>query len=189
MATTQGPLGANATSNNGQRNGQRDGRVLPTTPLAERSLGELVATLSRDIALLVHQEIELVKTDLKATAIKIAAGAAGFVIALIALVFALPMLLTAAAFGIHALGISLGFSFLIVFGGLTVLGLIAAGAAMIPLRKTKSPKRVVDSMKADLQAIARVPKPKPSEPAMTPNGKPTSALTSAPTGTTPAGVR
>ncbi len=35
-----------------------------TTPLGERSLGELVATLTRDLALLLHQEIELVKADL-----------------------------------------------------------------------------------------------------------------------------
>ena len=70
------------------RNGRKSERVLPTTPLGQRSLGELVATLSRDVALLVHQEIELVKAELKAAVAKVAVGAAGFVVAVLGLLFA-----------------------------------------------------------------------------------------------------
>jgi len=167
MTTTQDPLGASAEPNGAKptRGDRKAGRILPTTPLRERSLGELVATLSRDLALLVHQEIELVKTDLKTTALKIAVGAAGFVVALIALLFAVPVLSIAAALGIHALGISLGFSFLIVGGGYVLLALIAASVGIMQLRKAKPPTRAVGSMKADLQAIAR--KPTPAPPAAT----------------------
>ena len=144
-----------------ESNGHKRERVFPTSPLGERSLGELVATLSRDVALLVHQEIELIKADLLATALKLAVGATGFVIALVGLLFAVPVLSIAAALGIHALGISLGFSFLIVGGAYVLIALIAAGFGMAALRKAKPPKRAVDSVKADLHAIARKPKPVP----------------------------
>jgi len=142
-------------------NANKRERAFPTSPLKERSLGELVATLSRDVALLVHQEIELIKADLVATARKLAVGATGFVIALVGLLFAVPVLSIAAALGIHALGISLGFSFLIVGGAYVLFALVAAAFGMAALRKAKPPKRAVDSVKADLHAIARKPKPVP----------------------------
>ena len=141
------------------RNGRKSERVLPTTPLGQRSLGELVATLSRDVALLVHQEIELVKAELKAAVAKVAVGAAGFVVAVLGLLFAVPVLSIAAALGVHALGISLGFSFLVIGGAYVLIALIAAGLGVLSLRKAKPPTRAVGSVKADLQAIARKPKP------------------------------
>jgi hypothetical protein len=135
--------------------------TVPTTPLGDRSLGELVATLSRDLALLIHQEIELVKSEFIATALKAAVGATGLAIAAVGLLLAVPMLSVAAALGVHALGISLGFSFLIIGGAYVFVGLIAAGFGAAALRKTKAPTRAVTSMKADLQAIVRKPKPAP----------------------------
>jgi len=153
MSTTQ-ERQATASSNGHARE-----RVLPTTPLGQRSLGELVATLSRDLALLVHQEIELVKTDMKIGAMKFAAAAGGVIVALVLLLLAAPIVSIAAALGIHALGVTLGWSFLIV-GGVYVAGaFIAAGAAVMALRKVKKHKRAVDSVKADIHAIARKPKP------------------------------
>jgi hypothetical protein len=131
------------------------------TPLGERSLGALIATLSRDLALLVHQEIELIKTELAAGAKKFAIGAAGFAIAAVLVLIAVPVLSIAIALGIHALGVSLGWSFLIVAGGYLLL---AAGGAFFGIRqfrKAKSPSRSVGSMKADIHAIARKPTPAP----------------------------
>lgn len=165
MTTQESPDTSAGDSQNGNgqdgndKNGRKSERVLPTTPLGQRSLGELVATLSRDVALLVHQEIELVKAEIKATLTKVAVGAAGFVIAAVGLLFALPVLSIAAALGVHALGISLGFSFLIVGGGYILIALIGAGLGVLTLRKAKAPTRAVDSVKADLQAITRKPKP------------------------------
>jgi hypothetical protein len=140
---------------------ERAERVLPTTPLRERSLGELFATLSRDLALLIHQEIELAKTEVKIGAIKAGAGIAGLVIALILLPLALIILSVAAALGIHALGLSLGWSFFVVGGAWALLVLMAAGAGAFALRKMKVQKRAVESMKADIQALARKPNPIP----------------------------
>jgi TRAP-type C4-dicarboxylate transport system permease small subunit len=72
---------------------------------------------------------------------------------------AVPVLSIAAALGIHALGISLGWSFLIVAGGYLLLALIAAFVGLRLLRKAKVSKRGVDSVKADIHAIARKPTP------------------------------
>jgi Putative Actinobacterial Holin-X, holin superfamily III len=128
-----------------------------TTPLGERSLGELVATLTRDLALLLHQEIELIKADLVAALKRVARGAAGLAIAAVLALFALPIISIAIALGVHALGVSLGWSFLIVAGGYLVLGAIAALVGIRMLRKAKPSNRAVTSVKADLHAIARKP--------------------------------
>jgi len=140
-----------------EQNGHKDARS--AGPIGSRSLGELVATLTRDLALLVHQEIELIKADVLAAAKKAAIGAAGFVVAAIFLLIAVPVLSIAAALGIHALGISLGWSFLIVAGGYLLVALLAVFVGVRLLKKAKVSKRGVDSVKADIQAIARKPTP------------------------------
>jgi len=140
---------------------QEQERTIPTTPLNQRSLGELVATLSRDLALLVHQEIELVKTELKTGLLKGAVAAGGLIVAVVFLLLAAPIISIAAALGIHALGITLGWSFLIV-GGVYVAGaLFAAALGVTALRRVSKHKRAVDSVKADIHAIARKPRPAP----------------------------
>jgi hypothetical protein len=132
-----------------------------STPLGQRSLGELIATLSRDLALLVHQEIELIKTELVAGAKKFAIGAAGLAVAAVLVIIAVPVLSIAVALGIHALGVSLGWSFLIVAGGYLLLAAGAAFFGIRQLRKAKPQSRSVDSVKADIHAIARKPTPAP----------------------------
>jgi hypothetical protein len=134
-------------------------RAIPTTPLNQRSLGELVATLSRDLALLVHQELELAKTELKTGLIKGAAAAGGLITALVFLLLAAPIVSIAAALGIHALGVTLGWSFLIVAGVYLLGALLAASFGVMALRRVSKHKRAVDSVKADLHAIARKPRP------------------------------
>jgi hypothetical protein len=140
---------------------QEQERTIPTTPLSQRSLGELVATLSRDLALLVHQEIELVKTELKTGLLKGAVAAGGLVVALVFLLLAAPIVSIAAALGIHAIGVTLGWSFLIVGGGYVAGALFAAALGVMALRRVSKHKRAVDSVKADIQAIARKPQPVP----------------------------
>ncbi len=128
------------------------------TPPEQRSLGELVATLSRDVALLVHQEIELIKADALAGLRRAGLGIAGLAVAAIAAVFALPVLSIAAALGIRALGISLGWSFLIVAGSYLLIAGVVAIFGLAQLKKAKPPTRGVTSVKADLHAIAHRPK-------------------------------
>lgn len=158
MTTTHETVNESTAAN---ANGHKRGRTIPTTPIADRSLGELVATMSRDLALLIHQEIELLKAEFVATVLKAAVGAAGLAVAAVGLLLAVPLLSIAAALGVHALGISLGFSFLIIGGAYVLVGLLAAGFGAMALRKTKAPTRAVGSMKADMRAIVRKPKPAP----------------------------
>jgi hypothetical protein len=145
------------TDQTSEQNGHKNERA--AGPIGSRSLGELVATLTRDLALLVHQEIELIKADVLAAVKKAAIGAAGFVVAAIFLLIAVPVLSIAAALGIHALGISLGWSFLIVAGGYLLLAVLAVAIGVRLLKKAKFSTRGVDSVKADIQAIARKPTP------------------------------
>lgn len=109
----------------------------------EQSLGELVATASRDLSQLVRKEIELAKTEitgeLKRAGLGVGllggAGAMGY--------FALVFLSVAAAFGISALGVSLGYGFLCV-GGL--YGIVAGGLGLLGLRKlvgVRPPQRTI----------------------------------------------
>lgn len=100
--------------------------------VAERSLAELVATVSRDLSLLIHGEIALAKAELRAQARRAGLsaallGAAGGLAA-----FAALFLATAAAFGIAALGISLGYAFLCIGG---FVALVAGGLGMLGLRQ------------------------------------------------------
>jgi Putative Actinobacterial Holin-X, holin superfamily III len=132
-------------------------RVIPTTPLEDRSLGELLATLSRDVALLVHQELELAKAQAKAAALRAGVGVGALVAALVLILLAAPMWSTAFAFGIHSLGVSLGWSFFIIGGGYVALGLPLIGLAVGQLKKAKPPSNPVASVKADLHAVAHKP--------------------------------
>jgi hypothetical protein len=120
------------------------------TPVGDRSLGELVATVSQDLSLLVHDEIALAKAELttEAKRVGLAAGLLGTAGALGA--FAAIFLGIAAAFGISALGISLGYGFLCVGG----FGLIVAGGlGSIGLRKVVQvgkPERTIRTVQDSL---------------------------------------
>jgi hypothetical protein len=124
----------------------------PKPDIDEQSLGELVATATRDLSLLVHKEIELAKTELAAEAKRAGLGAgflggAGFVG-----LFAFLFLAVAGALGISE-GADLPFwvGFLCMgalFGGLAgMLALAGAGK----LVKVKGPQRTIRTVKDDLE--------------------------------------
>ncbi|MHB2023608.1 MAG: phage holin family protein [Mycobacteriales bacterium] len=130
----------------------RDGSV----PVEDRSLGALVATVSRDLSLLVHQEVALAKAELSAEGKRVglasgllgAAGATG----LLGAVF----LSIAAAFGLAALGIGLGYGFLCVgFAYLLVAGLFGS-LGLAKLIKIGKPERTIRTV-SDSLAWARHP--------------------------------
>lgn len=91
------------------------------TPTEERSLGQLVAQAMAQAQKLFKAEIELAKAELKEDAKR--AGLAGGMFGGAAFLgyFGALFCSVAAAFGIHALGITLGWSFLIVGGAYLVL--------------------------------------------------------------------
>src|SRR4051794_39181459 len=116
----------------------------------EQSLGELVATVSRDLSLLVNREIELAKTELTSELKRAGLGAGflgggGFLA-----YFGALFLSVAAAFGIHALGLSLGWSFLIVAGAYFVLAGILGMVGVKSVRKVGPPRRAIATVKDDI---------------------------------------
>ncbi|MEU8890386.1 phage holin family protein [Streptomyces sp. NPDC048442] len=68
---------------------------------AERSLGQLVATATTEMSALVHDEIALAKIQIRQDVKRGAVGGGAFGAAGAVLIFSLPMLSFALAYGIH----------------------------------------------------------------------------------------
>lgn len=122
-------------------------------PGGDQSLGELVASIGRDVQDLVQGQIELTKAELRESAQAAAAtgglfAGAGF-LGLLALVFALLTL----GFGLMAAGLPAWAAFLIV----TALLVIGAGVlALLGKRQSagiKGPERSVASAKATAELL------------------------------------
>lgn len=116
---------------------------------SEKSLGELVATATQDLSLLVHQEVALAKAEIKrdVTAAGLGAGlfgGAGFT-GLLALLF----LSIALAFGLGSFT-TLGVGFLLV----GVLYLVLAGVLALTGKKKISkvgpPEKTIETVKDDI---------------------------------------
>ena len=101
------------------------------TATEDKSLGELVATATRDLSLLVHKEVELAKAEIKQDVAAAGKGAGLFGGAGFAGLFALVFLSISAAYGISSLGVPLGCGFFAV----GALYLIAAGVLALSGKK------------------------------------------------------
>ncbi|MDX6285943.1 MAG: hypothetical protein QOG53_1428 [Frankiales bacterium] len=129
-------------------------------PIDEQSLGELVATMTRDLSVLVNKEIELAKAEISED-VKRAGLGAGFLggggfLAYFGTLFGS----VAAAFGIHALGLGLGWSFLIVAGAYFALAAVLAMLGVKSFTSVGPPRRTIETVKDDL-AWARHPRHDP----------------------------
>lgn len=123
------------------------------TPIARQSLGQLFATTSRGISLLLHHEVELAKTEVSVDAKRVGIGAGVLGVAAFLGLFALIFLSIALAFGFAGLGLPLGIGFVIV-GGIYLLG--AALAVLIGIRAVKKvgpPERTIKTVKDDLNWV------------------------------------
>jgi len=117
----------------------------------EESLGDLVASATRDLSLLIHKEIELAKTEIAAEVKRAGIGAgflggAGFVG-----LFAFVFVSVAAALGI-ADGADLPFwaGFLIVGGAFGGLAGMLAFAGLGKVVKIKGPQRTIRTVRDDI---------------------------------------
>ncbi|MBM9505753.1 phage holin family protein [Actinacidiphila acididurans] len=130
-----------------------------------RSLGQLFASATADLSALVHDEIALAKAELRQDAKRAALGSGALVAAIGLAIFAVPMLSFACAYGIHALGVTLGWSFLIVFGAYMFLAGVAGLVGYSRFKKVKKPERSITSAKQTAAVLQKAkPHPRPLEP-------------------------
>jgi membrane protein implicated in regulation of membrane protease activity len=123
----------------------------------EATIGQLVATASRDLSSLVRSEIELARAELASGAKSAAAGggmigAAGF-LGLIAFI----LLSIAAAFGLVALGLHPGWAFLIVAGVYLVVAAILVLVGRAALKRVGGPQRTVRSTQQTVAYLKQFP--------------------------------
>ncbi|MFE2939308.1 phage holin family protein [Streptomyces sp. NPDC059255] len=129
---------------------------------ADRSIGQLVASATAEMSALVHDEIALVKAEVRQDVKRGVAGSAAIAIAAVFALFALPVLSFAAAYGIHNLGLGLAWSFLIVGAAFLVIAGLLAFIALRKFKKVKPPEKSIASAKQTAAVLQNV-KPHPRE--------------------------
>ncbi|MET8826583.1 phage holin family protein [Streptomyces sp. NPDC004610] len=147
---------------------------------AERSIGQLFASATTDMSALVHDEIALAKAQLKQDVKRGVMSGGAFGVAAVVLLFSLPMLNFALAYGIRTWsGWNLALCFLLSFAANV---LVAVAVALIGLlfakkaKKGRGPQKVAASVKETagvLQNAKPHPRPEPvtdDRPALTGSG-------------------
>lgn len=125
-----------------------------TTKGTERTLGQLVADASTDVSSIVKSEIQLAKLEIKSDVSKGGKGAAMFAVAGVLALFMLGFLLSAAVWGLHAAGLPMWASSLIVAGVLLLIVLVLALMGKSALSKVKGkPERTIKNAQQTVQAI------------------------------------
>ncbi|WP_419996252.1 phage holin family protein [Streptomyces boninensis] len=122
----------------------------------ERTLGQLVATATADMSALVHDEIALAKAELRNDVKKAGVGSGSFIVAAALALFGIPVLSFAAAYGLHALGLALGWSFLIVFGVHFVLAAIIGAFGYAWMKRINKPEKTIASARQTVEVFSGV---------------------------------
>lgn len=130
---------------------------------AERSLGQLVAAATAEMSALVHDEIALAKAELRQDVKRGVTGGVAMTVAGVFVLFSLPVLSFAAAYGIHNLGLGLAWSFLIVGVAFLLLAGLLALLAIGKFKKVKPPEKSIASAK-ETAAVLQSVKPHPRAP-------------------------
>jgi hypothetical protein len=119
-------------------------------PTVEASLGELVSTATRDMSLLMRQEIELVKAEARQTAISAGLGAAFLGLAGGLALFGLIALTIGGAEALDSIGLTRGWAFAVVAGVLLTLSALLGLFGISRLRRIKAPERTLQTVKDDV---------------------------------------
>lgn len=120
----------------------------------QQSLGQLVSTATTNLSALLHDEIALLKAETREDIKRAGAGGAALGVAGVLILFGIPVLSFAAAYGLHALGLHLAWSFLIVFGVHVLLGALAALWGIAKMRQMRKPERAMNSTKETATVIS-----------------------------------
>lgn len=129
---------------------------------AARSLGQLVAQASTEVSALVHDEIALAKAELRNDVKRAGvAGVAGGAAAVV-LLFSLPMLSFALAYGIRAwTDWHLSVCFLLSFAANVLLAGLLGIIALVLLKKAKASKGAQKAVASAKETAAVLQKAKP----------------------------
>lgn len=115
---------------------------------ADRSLGQLVAAATTELSALMHDEIALAKAELRESAKRSAVGGSAASVAGVLILFSLPVLSFALAYGLRAwTGLGLAWCFLIVGGVYWLLAGLLGGFALLKLKKVRPPRRSIAAAK------------------------------------------
>ncbi|KWW97488.1 phage holin family protein [Carbonactinospora thermoautotrophica] len=118
-----------------------------------QSLGQLVAAASRDVSALVRSEIELAKAEMRQDARYATRGGALFGGAALLALLALGLLSVAAVHGIEALGLGLGWSYLIVGVVYLVVAAVLALVAKRAMKRIRPPERTIRTAKDNVAML------------------------------------
>ncbi|MEV7519443.1 phage holin family protein [Streptomyces sp. NPDC091371] len=127
---------------------------------AERTLGQLVASATAEMSALVHDEIALAKVEIKQDVKAAGIGSGAAIVAGVLVLFSLPVLSFAAAYGIHNLGLGLAWSFLIVGVVFWLLAGVIGLIARAKFKKVKPPVKTIEAVKQTSALLGTV-KPHP----------------------------
>lgn len=119
-------------------------------PAVEASLGDLVSTATRDMSLLMRQEIELVKAEARQTAISAGLGAAFLGLAGALALFGTIALTIGAAESLDSIGLTRGWAFIVVAGAMLTLAALLGLFGISRLRRIKAPERTLQTVKDDV---------------------------------------
>lgn len=134
---------------------------------AERSLGQLVASATAEMSALVHDEIALAKAEIRQDVKRGAMGSAAGLVAVVVLLFSLPMLSFALAYGIQAWSDwHISVCFLLSFAANVLLAVLLGLVAYAKFRKVKPPQKSIASAKQTAAIMQNVkPHPRPADAA------------------------
>ncbi|MFD0528971.1 phage holin family protein [Kitasatospora arboriphila] len=119
----------------------------------ERSIGELFAAATNDLSALVHDEIALAKAEIRADVKRGVTGGVSVSVAGVVALASVPMLSFAAAYGLQALGLTLGWSFLIVGGAYLLLAALLGLLAARSFKKIEKPHRTIEGAQATADVL------------------------------------
>ncbi len=122
-------------------------------PTEEPSIGDLVASASRDVSTLVRHEIALAKAEVKVSVQNGGLGAALFAAAGFVLVLGVIMLSVAIAYFFHMTGLDLAWCFLIVFGMYAALAGLLGFVGFRKIRAVRPPERAIHQAQETKNAL------------------------------------
>ncbi len=142
-----------------------------------RSVGQLFAAATTELSALVHDEIALAKAEIRQDVKRGVTGGGAGIVAAVLILFALPVLSFAAAYGIHNLGLGLALSFLIVGVAFILLAVLLGLVALKAFKKITPPQKSIAAAKETKAVLAKAkPHPRPARtggrPSLEKSGQP-----------------